>query len=129
MRLVMESLNQAILKGQKEGADFSKTIIHSDQGWQYQNKNFRLRLNDSKIIQSMSRKGNCNDNGLMEGFFGLLKNEMFYGKEKTFSSIEDLKNKIEDYIDFYNNRRIKTGLNALSPVDYKKVKAQASKKV
>ena len=129
MRLVMESLNKAILKGQKEGADFSKTIIHSDQGWQYQNKNFRLRLNDSKIIQSMSRKGNCNDNGLMEGFFGLLKNEMFYGKEKTFSSIEDLKNKIEDYIDFYNNRRIKTGLNALSPVDYKKVKAQASKKV
>ena len=54
---------------------------------------------------------------------------MFYGKEKTFSSIEDLKNKIEDYIDFYNNRRIKTGLNALSPVDYKKEKAQASKKV
>ena len=66
----------------------------------------------------MSRKGNCNDNGLMEGFFGLMKNEMYYNKKCNFS-FNELKKTIEEYIYFYNNIRIKIGLNSCSPVQYR----------
>ena len=68
----------------------------------------------------MSRKGkNSPDNGMMESFFGILKSEMFYGYEKTFHSLEQLEQAIVDYIDYYNNKRIKVKLKGLSPVQYR----------
>ena len=66
----------------------------------------------------MSRKGNSPDNGMMESFFGILKSEMFYGYEKVFKSIDHLEQAIVDYIDYYNNKRIKVKLKGLSPVQY-----------
>ncbi len=92
-------------------------ILHSDQGWQYQMERYQMRLKEKGIIQSMSRKGNCLDNSVMENFFGLLKTEMFYRHD--FSSAEHLMNEIEKYIDYYNNRRIKCKLKGLSPVQYR----------
>lgn len=81
-------------------------IFHSDQGWQYQMKQYGLWLKSRGIKQSFSRKGNCMDNSLMENFFGILKNEMYYGHEYEFKTIDDLKKAIEDYIKWYNEERI-----------------------
>ena len=89
---------------------YENTILHSDQGWQYQHDFYHHFLEDKGIQQSMSRKGNSPDNGMMESFFGILKSEMFYGYEKTFKSIEHLEQAIVDYIDYYNNKRIKVKL-------------------
>jgi len=80
-------------------------------------KRYQARLKEKGIIQSMSRKGNCLDNSVMENFFGLLKTEMFYKHE--FSSVEHLMREIEEYIEYYNNRRIKSKLKGLSPVQYR----------
>ncbi len=90
-------------------------ILHSDQGWQYQMEHYRKTLKDKGIIQSMSRKGNCLDNSLMENFFGIMKNEMFYGHEHEFSSLEELKKAMEEYIEYYNKERITVKLKGLSP--------------
>ena len=67
----------------------------------------------------MSRKGNSLDNGLMESFFGIMKSEMFYGQENNYKNIEDLKLAIEEYIDYYNNKRIKVKLKGLTPAKYR----------
>lgn len=67
----------------------------------------------------MSRKGNSLDNGLMESFFGIMKSEMFYGEENNYKNIEDLKLATEEYIDYYNNKRIKVKLKGLSPAEYR----------
>lgn len=101
-------------------ANLDNTILHSDQGWQYQTPLFQSLLKENGIIQSMSRKGNCNDNGLMESFFSTIKQEMFNGREHTFRSLEDLEISIRKYIDFYNTERIKSRLNYMSPINYKK---------
>ena len=98
---------------------YENTILHSDQGWQYQHQYYHQFLEDKGIQPSMSRKGNSPDNGMMESFFGILKSEMFYGYEKTFHSLEQLKQAIVDYIDYYNNKRIKVKLKGLSPVQYR----------
>ena len=98
---------------------YENTILHSDQGWQYQHDFYHHFLEDKGIQQSMSRKGNSPDNGMMESFFGILKSEMFYGYEKTFHSLEQLEQAIVDYIDYYNNKRIKVKLKGLSPVQYR----------
>ena len=98
---------------------YENTILHSDQGWQYQHDFYHHFLEDKGIQQSMSRKGNSPDNGMMESFFGILKSEMFYGYEKTFKSIEHLEQAIADYINYYNNKRIKVKLKGLSPVQYR----------
>ncbi len=90
-------------------------IFHSDQGWQYQMSHYRKTLKEKGIIQSMSRKGNCLDNSLMENFFGVMKNEMFYGHEYEFKSLEDLKKAMEEYIEYYNKSRITVKLKGLSP--------------
>ncbi|QRG86565.1 IS3 family transposase [Bulleidia sp. zg-1006] len=95
----------------------SETILHSNQDWQYQMKKYQHMLKEHGIIQSMSGKGNCLDNSVMENFFGLLKAEMFYKHE--FKSTEHLISEIEAYIDYYNNRRIKCKLKGLSPVQYR----------
>lgn len=92
-------------------------VFHSDQGWQYQHKHYQKKLLDKGITQSMSRKGNCLDNSVMENFFGLLKSELLYLRE--FSSMEDFKNELVKYIDYYNNVRIKSKLKGLSPVQYR----------
>lgn len=89
---------------------YENTILHSDQGWQYQHDFYHHFLEDKGIQPSMSRKGNSPDNGMMESFFGILKSEMFYGYEKTFKSIEHLEQAIVDYINYYNNKRIKVKL-------------------
>ena len=88
----------------------------SDQGWQYQHQYYHQFLEDKGIQPSMSRKGNSPDNGMMESFFGILKSEMFYGYEKMFHSLEQLEQAIVDYIDYYNNKRIKVKLKGLSSV-------------
>ena len=82
-------------------------IFHSDQGWQYQHAYFRNTLQEHGIIQSMSRKGNCYDNCIMETFFGRLKNEMYYGYEKDYTSFEEFSKAVEEYIEYYNNKRRK----------------------
>lgn len=92
-------------------------ILHSDQGWQYQMKEYQTLLKDKGIIQSMSRKGNCLDNSLAENFFGLLKSELFY--LNTYDNIDTLEKDIKEYIDYYNNDRIKLKLNGMSPVQFR----------
>ena len=98
---------------------YENTILHSDQGWQYQHDSYHHFLESKGILPSMSRKGNSADNGMMESFFGILKSEMFYGFEKEFKSLDELEKAIIDYIDYYNNKRIKIKLNGLSPVTYR----------
>ncbi|ETD93298.1 IS3 family transposase [Streptococcus pseudopneumoniae] len=98
---------------------YENTILHSDQGWQYQHDSYHRFLESKGTQASMLRKGNSQDNGMMESFFGILKSEMFYGYEKTFKSLNQLEQAIIDYIDYYNNKRIKVKLKGLSPVQYR----------
>lgn len=91
-------------------------ILHSDQGWQYQIKEYQRMLKENNIIQSMSRKGNCLDNSVMENFFGGLKTEMFYGEK--FESVNTFIDKLKEYIYYYNNERIILKLK-MSPVKYR----------
>ena len=97
---VMDALNDAI-----------------DQGWAYQMKAYSHRLKEERIFQSMSRKGNCLDNSVMENFFGLLKQEIYYGV--VYYSYEELKSEIECFIKYYNEKRIKEKLGWMSPVQYR----------
>jgi len=92
-------------------------ILHSDQGWQYQMKQYQYLLQQKGITQSMSRKGNCLDNAVIENFFGIVKSELFYIQK--FKSIEHLKKEINQYINYYNNERIKSNLNKMSPIKYR----------
>lgn len=101
----------------KKIPDNIKLTIHSDQGWHYQHKNYRYKLKEKGTIQSMSRKGNCLDNAVIENFFGLLKSELLYLQK--FNSMEHFKKELNDYIYYYNNSRIKTSLNGKSPVGYR----------
>jgi putative transposase len=91
--------------------------LHSDQGWQYQMRRYQFLLKKNNITQSMSRKGNCLDNAIIENFFGILKTELFYLNK--YKSIEQLKLDITKYIHYYNNERISSKLNGLSPVKYR----------
>lgn len=95
-------------------------ILHSDQGWQYQMKIYQKMLKEKGIKQSMSRKGNCLDNSCAENFFGILKSELFYPKEKEYKNIEELEKDIKEYIEYYNNSRIKSKLKGMSPIQYRK---------
>lgn len=94
-------------------------IFHSDQGWQYQHQQYIDSLKEHEIIQSMSRKGNCYDNCIIETFFGRLKNEVYYGREKDYKSFEEFSKAIEEYIDYYNNKRIQAKTKWMSPVQYR----------
>ena len=95
----------------------NKPILHSDQGWQYRMPQYRRYLDLQAITQSMSRSGNCHDNAAMESFFGTLKSEFFY--LNNFSSLEELQTGLDDYIQYYNQDRIKLKLKGLSPIDYR----------
>ncbi len=92
-------------------------ILHSDQGWQYQMKEFQRELQKHNITQSMSRKGNCLDNSVMENFFGRLKVEMFYGEK--FETVDEFVHCLKEYISYWNNERISLTLNGMSPVQYR----------
>lgn len=99
-------------------------IFHSDRGFQYTSGIFKTKLESSGMTQSMSRVGKCIDNGPMEGFFGTLKSEMFYGKR--FESLETLKDRIVEYIDFYNNRRYQKKLGCLAPMEYRNLASKCA---
>ncbi len=92
-------------------------ILHSDQGWQYQHGRYQQLIKNHAITQSMSRKGNCLDNSVMENFFGLLKSELLYLQDFTF--YEDFIEKLKEYIYYYNNTRIKLKLKGMSPIEYR----------
>ena len=119
---VLEPLNQAIEVIKKEAK--YRTTIHSDQGWHYQHNKWIKTLKNNKIYQSMSRKATCADNAVMENFFGILKQEMYHGEELV--SYDELKRKIEEYIYYYNNVRIKQKLAGLSPVQYRTQTSQSA---
>ena len=91
-------------------------LFHSDRGFQYTSPQFRNKLKKQHMKQSMSRVAHCIDNGPMEGFWGILKREMYYGKK--FTSKEELITAIESYIEYYNNRRIQRGLKLMTPKEY-----------
>ena len=93
--------------------------MHSDQGWQYQHSFYRNTLKQHGIIQSMSRKGNCYDNCIMETFFGRLKNEMYYGEERKYKSFGEFSKAIRKYMQYYNNKRIQKKTNWMPPVKYR----------
>ena len=114
MPLVSSMLVKALVK-----LDSNQTpLVHSDQGWQYQMPAYQSLLVTNGLIQSMSRKGNCLDNAAMESFFGILKTEYFYLNK--FTNIESLEVGIHEYIEYYNESRIKLKLGGLSPVQYRK---------
>ena len=110
---VREMLNGLFSKLPSDAAP----VFHSDQGWQYQHAEYQRLLKKHNITQSMSRKGNCMDNGAMENFFGRLKVEMFYGEK--FESVNTFIEELENYIDYYNNHRISLKLKGMSPVQYR----------
>lgn len=111
---VMDALDEAIAV--TADCPYRRTF-HSDQGWAYQMNVYRQTLKENKIFQSMSRKGNCHDNAVMENFFGLLKQEIYYGQ--VYYSYEELKEAIDNYIKYYNEKRIKQRLGWMSPVAFR----------
>ena len=114
-----EQIKDMLAKAFNKYKDLKGLILTSDQGWQYQMQDYHKALEEKGIIQSMSRKGNCLDNSPMENFFGKMKNEMFYGYEYTFNTLEELKKEMENYISYYNNQRITEKLKGLTPVEYR----------
>lgn len=116
-RPVFAQITDMLKKGLKKTKNTENIILHSDQGWQYQMKAYQNILKEKGIVQSMSRKGNCLDNAIIENFFGTLKSEMFYTKK--FATIAELKKEIKEYIDYYNNHRIRLNLKGKSPVQYR----------
>lgn len=94
-------------------------VMHSDQGWQYQHPYYVNELKRHHVIQSMSRKGNCYDNAVMETFFGRMKNELYYGCETMYPSFEEFAKAVKDYIDYYNNERIQAKTKWMSPTKYR----------
>jgi putative transposase len=111
--MVSAMLKKAIKKLKQEDTP----LLHSDQGWQYQMPAYQRQLQQRRLEQSMSRKGNRLDNAAMESFFGTLKSELFHIQK--FASIDHLETAIRDYIHYYNNDRIKLKLKGLSPVQYR----------
>lgn len=116
-RPVFDQVVMMLKKAFKKIPNNTNLLLHSDQGWQYQMRQYQYLLKKKGIIQSMSRKGNCLDNAIIENFFGTLKSEMFYTQK--FKSIEQLKKEIDKYIIYYNNERIKSNLNKMSPIKYR----------
>ena len=116
-RPVLTQVLSMLDKAFKNRPNSKGCILHSDQGWQYQHSTYQETLKNHAIIQSMSRKGNCLDNSVMENFFGLLKSELLYLEK--FTSYEDFISKLKDYIDYYNTKRIKLKLKGMSPVEYR----------
>ena len=108
--LVFDTLDAAIVANPN-----AHPLLHSDRGFQYTNRIFYNKLKAAKMKQSMSRVAKCIDNGPMEGFWGILKRERYYGKR--FTSREALVSTIENYITYYNNRRVQRNLGVLTPME------------
>ena len=113
IKTVMQMLGRAIKRLKHE----DRPVLHSDQGWQHQMGVYQAALKDQGITQSMSRKGNCLDNAVMENWFGIMKTEFFY--QKKFESVQSFKTELKEYIHYYNHDRIKQTLKGLSPVQYR----------
>ncbi|SFX24718.1 Transposase InsO and inactivated derivatives [Ruminococcus sp. XPD3002] len=109
--LVFSTFDEAI----RQNPD-AHPIFHSDRGFQYTNKIFHQKLVDAGMIQSMSRVGRCIDNGPMEGWWGILKSEMYYLRK--FTDKDELLSAIEEYITYYNTRRYQIKLNCMTPMEY-----------
>ena len=118
LKPILKALDKAI---EITSINKEERVFHSDQGWAYQVKQYTSKLEAKGITQSMSRKGNCLDNSPMENFFGILKQEIYYGNK--FYSYEELKETIEEYIAYYNKDRIKEKLGYLSPIEFRKKNA------
>ena len=108
--LVFDTFDMAIAENPN-----AKPLCHSDRGFQYTNRAFHAKLEAAGMTQSMSRVAKCIDNGPMEGFWGILKRERYYGKR--FTDRETLVKMIEDYIEYYNNRRLQRNLGVLTPME------------
>ena len=115
----LEQIQRMLNRAFKKFPDVNGLILHSDQGWQYQHAFYQQSLKERGIIQSMSRKGNCYDNCIIETFFARMKNEMFYGLEKEYSTFKEFQTAVKDYIDYYNNKRIQEKTKWMSPVQYR----------
>ena len=109
--LVMDTFDEAVRLEPN-----AHPLFHSDRGHQYTSAQFYMRLKDHHMKQSMSRVAHCIDNGPMEGFWGILKREMYYGHR--FTNRDNLADAITDYIDYYNNRRLQRKLNVMTPMAY-----------
>ena len=116
-RPVFNQVVMMLKKAFKKIPNNTNLTLHSDQGWQYQMKQYQYLLKEKGIKQSMSRKGNCLDNAIIENFFGILKSELFYIQK--FASLDELKREIKKYINYYNSVRIKSNLNKMSPIQYR----------
>ncbi|HBA5683650.1 TPA: IS3-like element IS1397 family transposase, partial [Escherichia coli] len=103
-----ELVKRMLNKGLESLAEGEKPLLHSDQGWHYRIKSYQSALADRGLVQSMSRKGNCLDNAVMENFFGHLKEEMYYRRD--YRSVEELENAVNEYITYWNQKRIKLSL-------------------
>jgi transposase InsO family protein/transposase-like protein len=113
----ISSVMQMLQGAFKQLKSKDKPILHSDQGWQYQMGLYQQALKEQGIAQSMSRKGNCLDNAVMENWFGMMKTEFFY--QKKFDDVGSFKRELKEYIHYYNHDRIKQKLKGLSPVHYR----------
>lgn len=111
VRLVTDMLDSAM-----KSRDTHQLTLHSDQGFHYQNRAYISMLEDNNILQSMSRKGNCLDNAVIENFFGILKSEMYY--TETFKSPTQFIQALKAYIKYYNEERISTKLKGMTPAQY-----------
>ena len=109
--LVMDTFDEAVRLEPN-----AHPLFHSDRGHQYTSAQFYMRLKDHHMKHSMSRVAHCIDNGPMEGFWGILKREMYYGHR--FTTRDNLVDAITDYIDYYNNRRLQRKLNVMTPMAY-----------
>ena len=113
----LQMVTSMLRKAFKKRHHLEGLIMHSDQGWHYQHGMYQKMLKDKGIIQSMSRKGNCLDNAMMENFFGLMKNELLYVNK--YENIKVFENDLKKYILWYNNKRVKLRLKGMSPIQYR----------
>lgn len=114
-----EQITNMLNKAFEAHPNLNGLIFHSDQGWQYQMKRYAASLKDRGIIQSMSRKGNCYDNSVMETFFGRMKNEMFYGYQREYRTFEQFSEAVREYIHYYNYERIQKKTKWMSPLSFR----------
>jgi putative transposase len=112
----LDLTNESLLDAFRS-APTASPLVHSDQGMHYRHKSWRALRQEAGATQSMSRKGNCYDNAVMENFFGQLKTEMFH--HTRFASIADLTTAIGEYVHWYNTVRTSTRLEGMSPVNYR----------
>lgn len=123
-RPTFDLVETMLIEGLQRVNENDELLLHSDQGWHYQMPRYQHILKENHITQSMSRKGNCYDNAVIENFFGILKSEFLYLQQ--FESIDHFKKELEEYIHYYNHLRIKSRLNRKSPVSYRTSFEQAA---